>query len=203
MTLDIANFYLMTPIKDYEYLRMKLSSIPEEIIKECNIESIAHNGWVCAEIRSGTYELPQARMLAKELLQQRLEKAGYYQVATTPGLWRHTWRPIMFALVVDDFGVECVDQEHAQHLIITLQENYEITADCAGTKFLGIDLEWNYSDHTVRLSMKNYIIDVLKRFQHKLSAKPHHAPHHHNKPTYGSNVQYPPDPDASKLRNKQ
>ena len=27
---------------------------------------------------------------------ERLEKEGYYEARTTPGLWRHKWRPINF-----------------------------------------------------------------------------------------------------------
>jgi len=30
--MDIANFYLMTPLKRPEYVKIKLSDIPEEII---------------------------------------------------------------------------------------------------------------------------------------------------------------------------
>ena len=32
MTMDIANFYLMTPLKRSEYVIIKLRDIPEEII---------------------------------------------------------------------------------------------------------------------------------------------------------------------------
>jgi hypothetical protein len=34
MTIDISNSYLMTPLPRPEYLRLKLSDIPEEIIFE-------------------------------------------------------------------------------------------------------------------------------------------------------------------------
>ena len=34
MTIDISNFYLMTPLPRPEYIRMKLSDIPQEIIDE-------------------------------------------------------------------------------------------------------------------------------------------------------------------------
>ncbi|KAL7474369.1 hypothetical protein ACHAW6_000343 [Cyclotella cf. meneghiniana] len=34
MTIDIPNFYLMTPLMRPEYLRVKLTDIPAEIIKE-------------------------------------------------------------------------------------------------------------------------------------------------------------------------
>ena len=33
MTVDISNFYLMTPLKRPEYIRINLSDTPEEIIK--------------------------------------------------------------------------------------------------------------------------------------------------------------------------
>ena len=34
MSIDIKNFYLATPMDRYEYLKLKLCDIPEEIIKE-------------------------------------------------------------------------------------------------------------------------------------------------------------------------
>ena len=37
MTMDISNFYLMTPLKRPEYIRIKLADIPEEIIREYNL----------------------------------------------------------------------------------------------------------------------------------------------------------------------
>ena len=49
-------------------------------------------------------------------LRERLEKEGHYEARTTPVLWRHKWRPIQFSLVVDDFGVEYVGKQHAEHL---------------------------------------------------------------------------------------
>ena len=43
MTLDIANFYLVIPMKDYECSRINLFSIPEDILKEWNLHKISHN----------------------------------------------------------------------------------------------------------------------------------------------------------------
>ena len=68
------------------------------------------------EINKGMYGLPQAGIIANELLTKRLARHGYYQAEHTHGLWKHTSRPIQFALVVDDFGVQYVGKEHAQHL---------------------------------------------------------------------------------------
>ncbi len=34
MTINISNFYLMTPLKRTEYIQMKIDGLPEEIINE-------------------------------------------------------------------------------------------------------------------------------------------------------------------------
>ena len=57
---------------------------------------------------AGCYGLPQSGRLANDLLRTCLEKAGYYEAATTPGLWCHKWSPIQFVLLVYDFGIEYV-----------------------------------------------------------------------------------------------
>ena len=95
MTMDISNFYLMTPLKRPEYIRIKLSDIPEEIINEYNLRELAApNGSVYIMAVRGMYGLPQAGLLANELLEERLNKAGYHQSKLVPGLWTHKWRPI-------------------------------------------------------------------------------------------------------------
>ena len=96
--------------------------------------------WVYFEIRRGCYGLPQSGMLANKQLGVRLEKEGYYEARTNPGLWRHKWRPIKFCLVVDDFGVEYVGKQHAEHLANILKKYHNITEYWEGKKYAGIDL---------------------------------------------------------------
>ena len=66
------------------------------------------DGFVYIEVRKGMYGLPQAGLLAQQLLEKCLKKHGYTQSAVTAGLWTHEWRPVSFSLVVDDFGVKYV-----------------------------------------------------------------------------------------------
>ena len=40
--LDIKNFYLRTPLGILEYVKIKLSKIPQEFTKEYNLNSSAH-----------------------------------------------------------------------------------------------------------------------------------------------------------------
>ena len=86
-------------------MRVKLTDIPQEFVDEYNLLAAQHNGWVYFEVIRGCYGLKQTGKFDNDLFRTHLEKAGYYEAATTPGLWKHTWRPIQFALIVDDFGV--------------------------------------------------------------------------------------------------
>ena len=80
-----------------------------------------HKGWVYFEIRRGCYGLTQSGIMANKHLILRLEKEVYHEDRTTPGLWRHKWRPIQFCLIVDYFGVEYVGKQHADHLATILK----------------------------------------------------------------------------------
>ena len=48
------------------------------------------------------------------------------QRKVTPGYWTHIWRSISFALVVDNFGVKNIGEEHVQHLINALKVDNKI-----------------------------------------------------------------------------
>jgi hypothetical protein len=145
MTLDIKDFYLNTPMKRFEYLRLKLNDMPADVIEAYQLNTKAtKDGYVYVEVRKGMYGLPQAGILAQELLETRLAKHGYHQSKHTPGFWTHETRATQFTLVVDDFGVKYVGKRDADHLINALKETYPITEDWHGTKYLGIDLAWDY-----------------------------------------------------------
>ena len=44
------------------------------------------------------------------------KKNDYFEATTTPGLWKHQWRPIQLCLIVDCFGIEYVGERHIHHL---------------------------------------------------------------------------------------
>ena len=129
MTMGISIFYLMTPIKQPEYIRISIKDIPDEIINKYKLRDKAYkNGSVYIEANRGMYGLPQAGLLANDLLEKRLNKRGYRQSKLVPGLWKHEWRPVQFTLMVDDFGVKYVGKEHTLHLKQTIEENYTLTS---------------------------------------------------------------------------
>ena len=69
------------------------------------------------------------------------EKEKYYEAHNTTGLWRHKCIPIKLCLIIDDFGVEYVVKQHADHLSTILTKYHNITEDWKGNKYDGIDLK--------------------------------------------------------------
>jgi hypothetical protein len=201
-TFDIANFYLCTPLDRPKYIKIKLSNIPQEFINKYNLMQHAHNNWVYFEIRKGIYGLPQSGILAQKLLANHLAEKGYYQCECTPGLWRHKWRPIMITLIVDDFGVEYVGEQHAIHLRDTIKAYYDFTENWLGTLYSGINLEWNYTKRTCRLIMQDYNSKVHTKYKHPRPRKPVLSPYRAANISFGTKVQYTAEPDSMPALNE-
>jgi hypothetical protein len=110
--------------------------MPDDVVEHYKLRELATlDGAIYCEIRKGMYGLPQAGIIAQQLLEERLAKHGYRQSATTPGLWKHDTRPICFSLVVDDFGVKYVGEEHAQHLLETIRTYNKCSGDWEGERY--------------------------------------------------------------------
>ena len=157
--------YLHTPLapEDYKYMRMPLALFPEHTVAQYDLQRKAKGGYVYVEIRRAIYGLPQAGALANKLLKKRLAPFGYYKVAHTPGLWKHVSRPVAFSLVVDDFGVKYQRKADIRHLLTALRENYMVATDWEGSKYAGINLDWDYKRIEVHLSMPEYCRDAMEQ----------------------------------------
>jgi hypothetical protein len=77
LVIDINNFYLNTPLGRFKYMVINFSSLPQEMIDKYDFIRLAQDGKVYIEIQKGMYGLPQAGILANELLQSNLAKDGY------------------------------------------------------------------------------------------------------------------------------
>ena len=122
MTMEISFFYLMTPLKQLEYIRISIKNIPEEIINKYKLRDITDDkGSIHIQANLGMYSLLRAGLLANELLEKRLNKIGYRQSKLVPSLWTHKWRSVQLTLVIADFGVKYVGEEHGTHLKNTIE----------------------------------------------------------------------------------
>ncbi len=88
MTMDISNFYFMTPLHRPEFICMKLSNIPDEIINEYKLrDKTTPSGSIYIVTNFGMYGLPQSGLIANELLEKRLNEHSYQQSKLVQGLW--------------------------------------------------------------------------------------------------------------------
>jgi hypothetical protein len=204
LCIDIGNMYLNTKLLSPEYMKIHKDLIPEEIKQEYNTEAYTdENGYVYMEITGAIYGLSQSGYLANQDLIKNLAPYGYHPVKRTPGLWEHETRKTTFTLVVDDFGVQYFNKDDADHLINAIKANYPVKVDWTGSKYIGIDLAWNYEKGEVILSMKGYVIKALKEFQHKKPTKPFDAPAKFHQPEFGQKIQYERQDISEKLSPKQ
>ena len=191
MTLDIKDFYYGTAMARYKYMKLALAFIPDEIIQQYSLRTLSSDSWVYLEIRKGTPGLKQASRITNDRLKARLAYFGFAPVSRTPALWKHDTKPILFSLVVDDFGVKYTRKDNADHLIQALQKLYIISIDWTGSLFCGLTIDWDYAAHTCDISMPEYLQTALLKFQHPAPKCPQHAPHSWAKPTYGGVVEQP------------
>jgi hypothetical protein len=203
MMMDINNYYVGTPSPLYEYMRLPLSIIPDEIITKYNLRTISVGGWVYLKIRKGMHGLKHAGLLANQLLQQRLDPYGYYPAHHTPGLWLHKTRSIAFTLVVDDFAVKYVGKDNAHHFRNALLHSYEITTDWGGTVYSGMILKWDYQQCTCDISMPGYVTNVSNKFQHNAPKHPQHTPSKYVTPIFGAKTQYTTRDETPLLSSKK
>ena len=62
-----------------------------------------------------------------------------------------------------------------------LSSHYNISSDLTGSRYLGIDLDWDYEKREVHLSMLSYVQDTLTRFHYSRPHKPQDQPYPHAK----------------------
>ncbi len=88
--MDIKDFYLNTPMARCKYMQLRIANMPDDVIKHYNLTDLATpEGYVYCKIQKGMYGLPQAGIIAQQLLEKRLRQHGYRQSKIKPGLWKH------------------------------------------------------------------------------------------------------------------
>jgi hypothetical protein len=100
-------------------------------------------------------------------------------------------------LVVNDFGIKYVREEHLDHLLNAIKQHYEVTEDRTGSLYCGITLEWDYKKRTLDISMPGYVQKQLAKYNHEKPKKPQHCPWEPAPIKYGSKSQETDQPDTS------
>ncbi|KAG7340278.1 hypothetical protein IV203_023821 [Nitzschia inconspicua] len=79
MSGDLKDFYLGTPMAEYEYMRIHRRYIPDDIFEQYHLADILDGDYVYVEIRRGMYGLPRQAALPTTTFALSLN-----QLATTP-----------------------------------------------------------------------------------------------------------------------
>jgi hypothetical protein len=195
MTLDIKDFYLMTPLPRSEYIRIPLKFLSQKVLDKHHLHQYIHNNSVLFEVTKSMYGLPHAGKIAQDVLVERLAAHGYHQTGTIC-LFRHSSNGVAFALVVDDFGVKFQNLAGAEDLIRCLQLYYTLTIKMDATKYLGLTIAVDHIAREVRLSAPGIIPKALKQFAPN-STSVARSPAVYQPPRFGSAAQVPDSPDTS------
>ena len=148
------------------------------------------DGYVYAEVTGAMYGLAQSGWIANRDLQKHLAKYSYASTKRTLELWKHCTQLISFKLVVDDFGMKYTNKDDIDDLFKAIKHTYPLKINWDGTKYIGIDLKWNYIKREVTLPMKGYVKQSLKKVQHQKPTKHHYGPTKYKPPEYGKKIQY-------------
>ena len=117
-------------------------------------------------------------------------------------MWRHKWRPIVFTLIVDKFGVKYKGKCHKDHLLNAIKEHYYVTFNKKGNLYAGINRKWDYDKHTFRLTMEDCIAKLRAKFDHPTPKKLQPSPHRLTAINYGSKFEYATETTVSPPLNE-
>ena len=141
---DSKYFYLNLVLLENEWIRIKLSTTPENFIENHDSHYLVdvHENFY-TEVRGVMHWLPQVGHLAYEDLESYLAQCGCKPEKFIPGLWKHMNNGISFTLVVDDFWIKFYTMKSLKHFINSLQQKYEIPTSMEGHLLVVFTLDWN------------------------------------------------------------
>ena len=88
MTMYIVNFYLNTTLGQYQYMRINVNDVPQEVIDQYKLYelNLVHNKFVFVKIQKTLFGLKQSGVLFNKQLSKVLVKEGYFQSEHMSGL---------------------------------------------------------------------------------------------------------------------
>ena len=146
---------------------------------------IVQNVYVCITCCKAICVLTKASDFSNKQLQNPLAPHCYAPCRLTPGLLWHNTRPIIFRLVINNFGAKYVGKDHAKHLhrILTFHHG-KFEQDWAGELFCGITLNWNGEAGYTVISITGYAKNAWFKFQYAPPSTTQDSPTPWNLQTY-------------------
>ena len=188
-TADIGDFYLGSTLERDEFMWLSRAQVPADIQSDYASKITWVGDKTMVRITKGIYGLPQAGRLAFEKLSRLLKKHDYAACRNSPCLFKHATNGVVFTLVVDDFAIKYTDKASVDHLFAAIREEYRLEVDWAGSKYIGMSVDYNRKARWIDIWMPGYVAAALKRFGVIPSTKPTHSPMLHTPVVYGKQQQ--------------
>jgi hypothetical protein len=180
--LDISGAYLNALIDDVEEVYMEISRQITEILIESLPELkefVTEDGKLIVKVVKALYGLVQSAALWFDTLSTFLKKLGFVPNDIDECIMnlKTDTRELTIALYVDDILILSPNDEDINWLIGVLEKEYGEVAKDTSNKFtyLGMGLEVK-PDHSIELSMEQYITDVLKSVSFEEEIKKYTTP---------------------------
>ena len=93
-----------------------------------------------------------------------------------------------------------VNKEDVDHLMSVLKEDYSVTEDWKGERYIGMHLRWEYNEGKVHVAMPGYVARALAEFHHQTPRRKEDSPYDMAPRKYGAASQEVDDPRASPPR---
>jgi hypothetical protein len=71
-----------------------------------------------------------------------------------------------------------------------LEKYYDVTVDLEGKEYVKIELDWDYENKRVHLSMAPYLQKALRHFDNVIPTKRQDSPYPYIEPKYGAKQQF-------------
>lgn len=123
------------------------------------------------QLKKSLYGLKQAPKLFNDHLHQVLtKKCKFRQSKHDPCLYIYNTKQVytLLALVVDDLLLATNDETHADKFKQTMEENFDFKDMGVPNYMIGMNL--TTTENTLQISQKEYIRDIIKRFEAKTLA---------------------------------
>lgn len=122
-------------------------------------------GWVW-RLKRSLYGLKQAGRVWHETLNERLEEIGFKRILYEHSIWvfgRGDSR-IIIPVFIDDMTIAAKSQSEVDRIKKELKTRFKLR-DLGPTSFLlGVQIEGDRPRRTIRLSQRQYVLDLLERF---------------------------------------
>ena len=168
-SVDLTDFYLESPLATPQFIKIYSNIFSPAVLSRLSLHPFlkqdkAGKPYIVFRIEKTMYGLKEAGKLSNLRLVSLLQAFDFFQT-TTPGLFRHSTRPITFVLVVDDFGVKYHHPSDFAYLVSCLSTLYHVKAHPIASSFLGFSLSHNRSSRTFTISYPGYVSTLLTRLR--------------------------------------